>query len=273
MKYFTISDTHAHHKETIEALHKAGFDINNDNHKLIVVGDITDRGSEALTHILWLKDLEDKGKAIILRGNHDSFIIGFLMNKNQAFNWQHNGLDTTIDDLDHRTNSFQTYCMIYDKPFNTDTFLEWERITQASINKEYPWLKKWFKSHKDYYETENYIFTHGIIDHEAEDWHKPTKPRYNYKGWDALHWASPEDFLEFKNNTGKHLVVGHLNASLMKYTLNHGNNDLYDYREYFPENEIYYDDRINTYFIDTLTAATKRVNVLVIEDKELEEEI
>ena len=56
MKYFAISDTHAHHTEAVKALEEAGWDENNKNHKLIVVGDITDRGSEALTHIKWLED-------------------------------------------------------------------------------------------------------------------------------------------------------------------------------------------------------------------------
>lgn len=270
MKYFAISDTHAHHSEAIKALAEAGWDENNENHKLIVVGDITDRGSEALKHIEWLKRLTDENKAIVLRGNHDQFILGFFRNRDQSFNWMHNGLNTTIDDLDHRTNSFQMYCLSLDKEMNTYTFGEWQRITAKSIQKEYPWMKEWFENLPDYYETKNYIFTHGIIDWRVEDWHESQMQKYNCKqGWLSNHWATPEDFLKFNNHTGKHLVVGHLNASLMRYTLTYGGNDLYDYREYHPDNEIYYDEKIDTYFLDTCTVATKRVNVLVIEDEEL----
>lgn len=269
MKYFAVSDTHAHHTETINALIESGWDVENPNHKLIVVGDITDRGHEALTHILWLKELTDKGKAIVLKGNHDQFILGFLKNRDQSFNWMHNGLNTTIDDIDHRTRSFETYCLMSDKEMNNETFGEWQRITAKSIQKEYPWMKDWFESLPDYFETKNYIFTHGIVDWRVEDWHQSQMQKHNCKqGWMSNHWAGPEDWLKFSNYTGKTIVVGHLNASLMKYTLLHRNNDMYDYFEYFPDNEIYYDENLKTYFIDTMTVMTKRVNVLVIDDED-----
>lgn len=271
MKYFVISDTHGHHSEALTALTKAGWDEKNKNHKLIVVGDITDRGSEVLTHLEWLKKLTDEEKAIVLKGNHDQFILGFLKNKDQSFNWVHNGLNTTIDDLDHRTNSFQTYCLMIDKEMNTETFLEWQRITAKSIQKEYPWLKEWFENFPDYYETKNYIFTHGIVDWRVEDWHLSQMQKYNcQQGWMSNHWASPEDWLKFVNYTGKTIVVGHLNASLMDYTLRFQGRGDYNYLTYKPDNEIYYNEEKKVYFIDTLTVATKRVNVLILEDDELD---
>lgn len=270
MKYFVISDTHAHHTEAINALVKAGWDVENPNHMLIVVGDITDRGSEALAHILWLKDLTDKKRAIVLKGNHDQFILGFLKNMDQSFNWMHNGLNTTIDDLDHRTDSFQMYCVSTGKEMNVETFGEWQRITANHIKKEYPWLKEWFENLPDYYETKNYIFTHGIIDWRVDDWHKSQMQKYNCKqGWMSNHWASPEDYLKFTNYTGKTIVVGHLNASLMRYTLEFRGRGDYNYDTFYPENEIYYNEDLKVYFIDTMTVVTKRVNVLVIDDEEI----
>lgn len=272
MKYFAISDTHGHHSEAIKALQEAGWDENNANHKLIVVGDITDRGGEALAHIEWLKRLTDEGKAIVCKGNHDQFILGFFKNRDQSFNWMHNGLNTTIDDLDHRTGSFETYCVMTDKPMTTGTFAEWQRITAKSIQKEYPWMKEWFENLPNYYETENYIFTHGIVDWRVDDWHNSQMQKYNcQQGWMSNHWASPEDFLKFRNYTGKKLVVGHLNASLMRYTLEFKGRGNYDYYTYHPENEIYFNEDINTYFIDTMTVVTKRVNVLVVDDEPLKE--
>lgn len=270
MKYFCISDIHAHYTEAFNALSDAGFDYDNDNHKLIVVGDITDRGPEALEVLEWLKELTDKDKAIVLKGNHDNFLIKFFKNDNILFDWENNGLNTTIDDLDHRTNSFQTYCLLFDKPFDYETFCEWQRVTSATIQKEYPWIRKWMESFPDYYETKNYIFTHGIIDCRGDnDWHSSNMSKYHYHGWAANRWVSPEDYLYFTNKTNKHLVVGHLNASLMRYVFENKTTEGYEYKEYYPDNEIYYNKDIDTYFLDTCTIATKKVNVLVIEDEPL----
>ena len=258
MKYFVVSDTHAHHTEMLNGLERAGFDPTNDNHFLIVVGDITDRGHEALAHILYLKDLVDKNKAVVLKGNHDNFILGFLKNIDQSFNWMHNGLNTTLDDLLHETKSFEMYCIFTDKEMNTSTFGEWQRIGAAKIKKEFSWLKDWIQNLPDYYETKNYAFTHGIVNQNVEDWRN--------SDWSDCHWARPGDYINFHNPTGKHLVVGHLNASLMKYVRKYGSDNEYDVYTYEPENEIYYDDNIDTYFLDSCTILSKKVNVLVIED-------
>lgn len=258
MKYFVVSDTHAHHTEMLNGLEKAGFDPTNDNHFLIVVGDITDRGHEALAHILYLKNLVDKNKAVVLKGNHDNFILGFLKNIDQSFNWMHNGLNTTLDDLLHETKSFEMYCIFTDKEMNTSTFGEWQRISAAKIKKEFPWLKDWIQNLPDYYETKNYAFTHGIVNQNVEDWRN--------SDWSDCHWARPGDYINFHNPTGKHLVVGHLNASLMKYVRKYGSDNGYDVYTYEPENEIYYDGDIDTYFLDSCTILSKRVNVLVVED-------
>ena len=262
MKYFAISDTHAHHKEMIDSLNKAGFDQSNPDHFLIVVGDITDRGQQAYEHILYLKDLVDKNKAVVLKGNHDNFIIGFLKNTYQGFNWMNNGLNTTLDDLLHETKSFETYCIFTNKEMNTTTFGEWQRISIKQIKKELPWLKGWFENLPNYYETKNYVFTHGIVGiGNKYDWHN--------SDWNDCHWARPEDYITFVNPTGKQLVVGHLNASLMKYLRKYKTTDGYDIYSYEPENKIYYDQDIDTYFLDTCTILTKNVNVLVFEDEPL----
>lgn len=262
MRYFAISDTHAHHTEMIKSLTEAGFDPENKDHFLIVVGDITDRGHEALAHILYLKDLVDKGRAVVLKGNHDNFILGFLKNIDQSFNWMHNGLNTTLDDLLHETRSFEMYCLLTDKEMTNYTFGEWQRINASKLKKEFPWLQDWFQNLPNYFETKSYAFTHGIVNQNVEDWRK--------SDWSDCHWARPEDYIGFSNPTGKHLVVGHLNSSLMKWTRKYNTASGYDTYTFEPENEIYYDESIDTYFLDSCTVLSKRVNVLVFEDDPIE---
>ena len=48
MKLFVVSDLHGHYKELIKALKKAEFDENNDNHLLISLGDMFDRGQDSV---------------------------------------------------------------------------------------------------------------------------------------------------------------------------------------------------------------------------------
>ena len=43
MKYFVVSDVHGFYTELKVALDKNGFDINDNNHKLIICGDLMDR--------------------------------------------------------------------------------------------------------------------------------------------------------------------------------------------------------------------------------------
>ena len=46
-KYFVCSDIHGFYKEWMSSLDEVGFDINNNEHILIVLGDIFDRGRES----------------------------------------------------------------------------------------------------------------------------------------------------------------------------------------------------------------------------------
>ena len=46
MKYFAISDMHSFYSIAKKSLDEAGFDPDNENHTLVVCGDIFDRGDE-----------------------------------------------------------------------------------------------------------------------------------------------------------------------------------------------------------------------------------
>ena len=47
MKYFVSADVHGFFNEWKFALKEKGFDINNSEHKIIVCGDLFDRGAQA----------------------------------------------------------------------------------------------------------------------------------------------------------------------------------------------------------------------------------
>lgn len=257
-KFFVVSDIHGHYNELRRDLNKAGFRQTNDDHMLIVCGDSFDRGEQSYEVYKWLHKLVKKGKAIVLRGNHTSFFEGVLNCSERGFNFQHNGVDKTIDSFMHRTKAFEMYLIENNLVWGQNAFDDFIKVVSDSILKEFPNIREELKSLPFYFETEHYVFTHGMVDYTRPDWH--------LSDWNECVWARPEDFIFYQNNTGKHLVVGHLNSSLVKWTRLHLTADGYDTYSYEPDNQIYYDEYIDTYFLDSCSILSKRINVLVIED-------
>lgn len=264
-KLFVVSDVHGHYQEMINALEQAGYDEDNENHLLISCGDEFDRGGQSLAVYVYLSRLQREGKAIVLKGNHSSFLIDYLYGINLSpFNYLHNGTDETLADFLHQTKPFETWCVLknIDEPTYGD-FAEWISEAKKEINKEYPELLEWLDTRPYYYETEDYIFTHGAIDGTCEDWHFPKK---DYKGrfmdWDACMWDDGSFFDSDITNTDKTVVVGHFGTYHLR--------KMYYLKSEDPHSILKREDG-KIIAIDATTALTKRVNVLVIEDNLLEE--
>lgn len=255
-KIFAISDIHGFYTEMIESLKESGYDEDNPEHLLIVCGDKFDRGKESVKVFQYLKRLMDKNKAIILRGNHLAFIENFLEGSNDPFNYINNGLNETIADFWHRTAPFESWCALEGNcELSIENYSKWAEIARKDINKEYPELLPWIKSLPYYYETNNYIFTHGMIDGQCFDWHNPNI------SWYECTWAKPRDFNNSIVNTDKKVVVGHINCGLLR--------SLYGYDE--NDNSIFERPDGKVIGLDTCTVLTHKVNVLVLEDEIIED--
>lgn len=255
-KIFAISDIHGFYTEMIESLKESGYDEDNPEHLLIVCGDKFDRGKESVKVFQYLKRLMDKNKAIILRGNHLAFIENFLEGSNDPFNYINNGLNETIADFWHRTSPFESWCALEGNcELSIENYSKWAEIARKDINKEYPELLPWIKSLPYYYETENYVFTHGMIDGQCYDWHHPNI------SWYECTWAKPRDFNNSIVNTDKKVVVGHINCGLLR--------SLYGYDE--NDNSIFERPDGKVIGLDTCTVLTHKVNVLVLEDEIIED--
>lgn len=263
-KLFVISDVHGHYREMINALEQAGYDEDNENHLLISCGDAFDRGEQSLAVYLYLKRLSDVGKAIILKGNHTLMFRDYLNGVNiNPFNYLHNGTDETLADFLHQTRPFETWTILNNiKEPTYGDFAEWIMGAKKQINKEYPELREWLDSRPYYYETENYIFTHGSIDTHVSDWHAPHCYKINYRDWDACMWDDGSFFGSEINNTDKTVVIGHFGTAHLR--------EIYSIESEDPHSILKRDDG-RVIAIDATTALTKRVNVLVIEDNLLED--
>ena len=75
--YFAVSDIHGFYTPLIEGLNEAGFDANNNDHILLVLGDIFDRGMETRKTYEFLTSLP-KERKILIRGNHEDLYFKLL---------------------------------------------------------------------------------------------------------------------------------------------------------------------------------------------------
>lgn len=253
-KIFAVSDIHNCHADMIRCLNEAGYDENNENHLLVVLGDCFDRtpnGGGAVAIYEYLKRLSDEGKAIVIRGNHDDMFIDYLTGKCiTPFNYMYNGTRETFADFLHETAPFETWCMLNDRVPMTKDFAEWVTGAVKEINEEYPELLSWLESLPYYYETKKYIFTHGAIDTKIDDWHKGE--------WKRLVWDDGSFFGESITNTDKIVVIGHFHTRHLR--------EMYGIKDNGGDSILTRNDG-KVIALDTCTILTHKVNVLVVEDE------
>lgn len=254
-KIYFCSDIHGYYSEFISSLKEAGYDENNENNLLVVLGDINDRGKEFLKVYEYLKRLTDEGKAIVTSGNHHGFLIDFLEDKSGMFNYKYNGTDETIADLWHRTKPFESWLVLDNEEkyeFIEDAFARWQRICSKEINEEYPELLPWLKSLPRYFESKHYIGCHASLDLSAEDWRKPSKD------WNWLEFDDGS-FICHKNNTGKTVVCGHFYTNHLRKMWQVDTCDENDTSILKTSD--------NMVFIDGCVPLTHKVNIFIVEDE------
>lgn len=153
MKYFVTSDTHSFFNEMLKAIHDKGFEENNPDHKLIICGDVFDRGDQSVEIYDYLRRIDDQ--FIYIRGNHEDLLMDCVRDiaagRTIGFHHFSNGTVKTIEQLcDLKENelcfprrSDSTNQLVYDmmKPI-----MEW--VNTKSVN---------------YAEIGDNIFVHGWI--------------------------------------------------------------------------------------------------------------
>lgn len=243
MKYFVCADIHGFYDEWQSALKEKGFDINNPKHKIIVCGDLFDRGHQPQQIINFI--LTHKDKFILIRGNHEDLMQEMI---DRNFNLRHdlyNGTAFTIVDL----------------------YPDWQ-IKEFNLKKisKITGLEEVLNMCIDYYETKKYIFVHGWIPTKEnklqydKDWREASKER-----WEKARWQNP--VLMFKNKiyeSNKTIVCGHWHCSAL---WNAQSPELYD--EFGPKENFKPFITKDIIALDACTAYTKKVNVLVIEDTKI----
>ena len=151
MRYYVTADVHGYFNELKEALTEQGFFKDQDPHKLIICGDLFDRGTEALQIQAFILELLAQDRVILIRGNHEDLTMNLLNNWHRCSYLQtHHHTNGTID----------TLCQLTGTSFK-DIYTDAENVGRAILKN--PYIQKIIPSMIDYYETTHYIFTHGWI--------------------------------------------------------------------------------------------------------------
>lgn len=266
MRYYVVADVHGFYSELQAALTEKGFYEDKEPHKLVVCGDLLDRGGEALKVQEFILELLKKDEAILIRGNHEDLFLDLIdnaekwMTKGDIYSTHHwrNG---TIDAALQLTEKDLLTSVLYPEGFELK-------------GKNTPFYKTIIPAMKDYYETKNYIFVHGwipcrVMGHGTgtkdtfiyeENWRKQGKEQ-----WDEARWlngmAAASRGVREPNKT---IVCGHWHCSY-GYAELEGKGKEFDADSDFSP---YYADGIIA--IDACTAFSRKVNCIVLEDEPME---
>lgn len=232
--YFIISDIHGYYDEMISSLNLHKYDPDNNEHHLIVLGDMFDRGTQSKQVLEYMYNLRIQDKVTIILGNHETFLIEFL-DGNYAralFNMEHNGFKNTLESLTKSKLSLDE---------------NWEEINYE-IKRDYIYLYNFLKTLPLFIEIENYIFVHGGINYDTTDWKQGVKRDFI--------WGRES---KFNRVPDKIVVCGHERVSSIRYP---GINQ----KELFITNPEAFDILISDgkIHIDSYVEISNKINVLIL---------
>ena len=237
---FAVSDIHGHLTALKYALEEAGFDRKNPDHLLICCGDYFDRGTENFEVLKFFDLLENK---VLLRGNHEDMLFEIFETGRLK---PHNFLNGTVETI---TEFFGKYCL--DPATDTIDFSGKTRILDRATD--------FINETKNYFETENYVFTHGWLPVSKTE--KGFKIKENWRNcttedWKTARWTKwSEMYTECDRLSDKTIVCGHYPTLFA---------NKFDPARPKDCADIFYGNGVTV--IDGGTFTSGRVNVLVIED-------
>lgn len=249
MRYYVISDVHGYYTQMKSALEKAGFFSDTTPHKLIMLGDLFDRGHEAKHLQQFILEQMEQDKIILIRGNHEDLFVE-LVTTDAGMPYSYHKSNGTYDTALQLTGFDPVMASIRHYDF-------------ADAAKDTPFYKEIIPAMLDYFETEHYVFTHGWI---------PSIPNrdksYSYisfwreasrEQWNQARWFNGMDAAQTADEN-KTIVCGHWHTSYGHGKYEHKGTEFGEDADFSP----YYGPGIIA--IDACTAFSGKVNCLVIED-------
>lgn len=229
-RYFVFSDVHGEYDKLSDALLSSGFDINDNSHILISDGDLFDRGKKSKECLDFIMDLADKGRAIIIMGNHDLRLYDLLFSHERVHQFEKNDV---VNGLHETINSLAGYNI---------NGSAWNNVMFDSIVSAIPYnvkekLYRYFQEASWFAENKDYIITHGWIP-SFNNFRKMSgtyyEPKENisewrsssYNDWYNAVWSDTKRIFcaQFLNDENyypeeKKLIIGHFWANELQTIL------------------------------------------------------
>ena len=98
MKYYVTSDTHGYYSLLKAALEQAGYFSEQEAHRLVILGDLFDRGGEAKEMQDFILQQMASGNLILVKGNHEDLFQELVTEDDGVMNHCHsnNGTYDTV---------------------------------------------------------------------------------------------------------------------------------------------------------------------------------
>lgn len=257
MKYYVAADLHGFFDPFWAALQEQGFFSDTAAHKLILCGDLFDRGPQAAKLQKFLLELLARDELILIRGNHEDLTLELLRNWHLgSYKKRYHIANGTVDTVCQLTGAARA-----------DLEKKTEEVGRAFLHT--PYIQTLIPAMRDYYETSRYIFVHGWIPCGFIPY-SPLVAEYLYmdgwrqaekEQWEKARWINGMDAAYGGvTEPGKTIVCGHWHCSC-GHACYEGRGGEFDQD---PDFTPYYGKGIIA--LDACTVHSGRVNCILLED-------
>ncbi len=248
MKYYVTSDTHGYCSILKGALERAGFFADRSERRLVVLGDLFDRGEEENELQRFLLRLMENDEVILVRGNHEDLFCE-LVNEDRGLPYDHH----------IHNGTFRTALRLtgYDVRMALDRAGDF-----CEAAKRTPFYTILMPAMRDFLETERYIMTHGWIpcgDRESSYAYRADWRNADPDEWKRARWVNGMDAFPACRE-GKTVLCGHWHCSYGHAKYEHKGSEFNADADFSPF------CAAGIVALDACTAVSGRVNVVVLED-------
>ena len=202
MRYYVLSDIHGFCSLLQRTLRESGYFDDPEEKKILLLGDLFDRGKEAAELQDYILELMEEDRVILIKGNHED-LFQELVTSDRGRPLRHHLQNGTYDTLEQLTGLSAGYS------WNANMRL-------ARAGQETPLFTTIIPAMLDYYETRNYIFTHAWIPCELfygglvydAEWRSA-----DAAAWREARWTNPMDAVRTARPEEKTVVCGHFHCS------------------------------------------------------------
>ena len=249
MKYYVAADVHGFYSEFHKALEQAGYFSDPEPHRLVILGDLFDRGQEAAEMQRFLLQLLERDAVTLVRGNHEDLFVRMVTR------------DKGLPVYPHEVNgTYGTALQLtgYDKPA---ALLRSRAFAEAA--RETPYFRRIIPATVDFFETAHYIFVHGWIPCQQEyrgSWnYGPDWREAGAEDWRMARWTNGMDAARSYEGD-KTVLCGHWHCSYGHAVYEHKGS------EFGPDADFSPYRGPGVIALDACTAFSGRVNIVVVED-------